>query len=153
MAAHPSCLPSEFLFRAWGRRSRSLVVRLVRSTQTPPKADEFLAACRAYRAGWLRQGLRPLGPQDHAVVEEIGAATYGGHDYVATVFPEWIRRQGRDTWTVAVEGDGQLVGFEVLSLYDQGRTGWLGSGARPGGALDALMWGNRRSGTGPRLGC
>lgn len=69
---------------------------------------------------------RRLRTSDLPVVEEIAAATYGGHDYVAQTLPGWLARDGEEHWNIAVEGAaGELLGFEVLTLYDSGCTGWL----------------------------
>lgn len=89
-------------------------------------ADELAALCFRYSRGARRYSIRELEIRDRAKVEEISGLTYGGHDYVAKVFTDWLERQGQDVFTATIESSaGTLAGFEVLTLYDAGRTGWL----------------------------
>ena len=68
---------------------------------------------------------RELSQSDLAGIQEINDLTYDGHDYIAAAFPDWMCRQGKDLWTIACSDSEGVTGLEVLTLYDQGRTGWI----------------------------
>jgi GNAT superfamily N-acetyltransferase len=93
---------------------------------TQLSCDEIASALLSYRVSHQQQAIRSLSAADRAGVEDIGASTYGGHDYVADVFQQWLDHEGQGVVTAAIDDfEGRLAGFEVLTLYDGGKTGWL----------------------------
>merc|ERR1712216_967752 len=87
--------------------------------------ETTLAAMSDGDGGGTRD-LRPLVPSDIEAIKAINALTYDGIDYIAAAFPGWMAQQGDGLWTLAAEDDdGMVTGMEVLSLMDEGRTGWL----------------------------
>ena len=73
----------------------------------------------------MSSGLRALVPSDKPAIDVINNITYGGHDYISACFPGWMERQGKDLWSQCIADAEGVAGLEVLTLYDQGRTGWL----------------------------
>lgn len=75
----------------------------------------------------VRHGcVRPLVERDRAAIESINAVTYGGHDYIAAAFSGWLKREGIDLWSAGLEDEqGVLVGLEMLTLLDKGKTGYV----------------------------
>ena len=59
--------------------------------------------------------VRALVPEDQAAVQAINDVTYGGHDYIAACFPEWLERQGKDLWTAAVADEEGVAGPDPLT--------------------------------------
>jgi GNAT superfamily N-acetyltransferase len=56
--------------------------------------------------------LRPVRISDRALVEELVADVWEGHDYLSEVFDEWVSDPG--AWFQAAEVDGEVVGLQRL---------------------------------------
>ena len=67
--------------------------------------------------------IRRLGNSDRDDVLEISRYTWDGHDYLGTVFDEWVNDPKCDF--VGVEVEGRVVAVGNLRLIEGGRTGWL----------------------------
>jgi len=63
--------------------------------------------------------IREARPEDKPFIEEIARLTWGGEDYLARVFDEWLG----DNFYV-LEVDGRVIGTAKLTLLP-GRIGWL----------------------------
>ncbi len=63
--------------------------------------------------------IREVRPEDRSFIKEIAKLTWGGEDYLARVFDEWL---GDNFY--ALEVDGRVVGTAKLTLLP-GRVGWL----------------------------
>lgn len=64
--------------------------------------------------------IREARPGDKPFIEEIAKLTWGGEDYIARVFDEWVEDGG----FYVLEVDGKAVGTAKLSLLPC-RVGWL----------------------------
>ncbi|NJE10823.1 GNAT family N-acetyltransferase [Thermococcus sp. MAR1] len=63
--------------------------------------------------------IRKARPEDRPFIEEIARLTWGGDDYLARVFDEWLG----DNFYV-LELDGKVIGTAKLTLLP-GKVGWL----------------------------
>ncbi|WP_148881920.1 MULTISPECIES: GNAT family N-acetyltransferase [Thermococcus] len=64
--------------------------------------------------------IRDAKPEDRPSIEEIARLTWGGEDYLARVFDEWLR----DGHFYVLEVDGKVIGTAKLTLLP-GKVGWL----------------------------
>jgi hypothetical protein len=94
--------------------------------------------CNAWQAEKPAWDFRALAAEDKVAIDAIAAVTYGGHDYIAAVFPEWLQRQGKaptilarkpcnlrcptgqDLWTVAVADEEGVAGLEASLCFGPG---------------------------------
>ena len=66
--------------------------------------------------------VREAKPSDKKPLMDFVTKTWGGHDYVPSVWDEWLRDKGGKMFVVEV--DGKLVGMNRVRLLKDG-TGWL----------------------------
>src|SRR5229473_3595212 len=66
--------------------------------------------------------VREANPSDKKPLMEFVAKTWGGHDYIPTVWDEWLRDKGGKIFVAEV--DGKQVGMNRVRLLRDG-TGWL----------------------------
>ncbi|NJE01545.1 GNAT family N-acetyltransferase [Thermococcus sp. JdF3] len=64
--------------------------------------------------------IREARPEDRPFIEEISRLTWGGEDYLARVFDEWLSDGG----FYVLEVDGKVIGTAKLTLLP-GKVGWL----------------------------
>jgi len=64
--------------------------------------------------------IREARAEDRPFIEEIARLTWGGEDYLARVFDEWLR----DGHFYVLEVDGKVIGTAKLTLLP-GKVGWL----------------------------
>ncbi|WP_297068994.1 GNAT family N-acetyltransferase [Thermococcus sp.] len=64
--------------------------------------------------------IREAKPGDRPFIEGIASLTWGGKDYLARVFDEWVNEGG----FYVLEVDGRVVGTAKLTLLP-GRVGWM----------------------------
>jgi len=64
--------------------------------------------------------VREARPEDKPFIEEIARLTWGGEDYLARVFDEWLEDGG----FYALEVDGKVIGTAKLTILP-GKVGWL----------------------------
>lgn len=64
--------------------------------------------------------IREARPEDKPFIEEIARLTWGGEDYLARVFDEWVK----DGNFYVLEVDGKVIGTAKLTLLP-GKVGWL----------------------------
>ena len=64
--------------------------------------------------------IREAQPEDRPFIEEISHLTWGGEDYLARVFDEWVK----DGNFYVLEVDGKVIGTAKLTLLP-GKVGWL----------------------------
>eukprot|EP00041_Stephanoeca_diplocostata_P025478 m.668344 g.668344 ORF g.668344 m.668344 type:complete len:396 (-) comp22755_c0_seq16:1349-2536(-) len=67
--------------------------------------------------------IRDVTASDVEDVKEMARHTYGGHDWIMSEFNNWVDQS--EHFPVGIEIDGSLRALEVLSLFDEGQTGWL----------------------------
>jgi ribosomal protein S18 acetylase RimI-like enzyme len=67
--------------------------------------------------------IRMVRASDREDVLEISSKVWGGHDYLPSVFDEWLRNQKCHTY--GVEVDGRIVAVANLRLVDGKKTGWM----------------------------
>ncbi|GAB6101553.1 hypothetical protein JCM16138_07760 [Thermococcus atlanticus] len=63
--------------------------------------------------------IRKARPEDRPFIEEIAQLTWGGEDYLARVFDEWLG----DNFYV-LELDGKVIGTAKLTILPD-KVGWL----------------------------
>jgi GNAT superfamily N-acetyltransferase len=66
--------------------------------------------------------VRVAKPSDKKPLMDFVKKTWGGHDYVPSVWDEWLRNKGGKIFVVEV--DGKQVGMNRVRLLEDG-TGWL----------------------------
>ncbi len=64
--------------------------------------------------------IREARPEDRPFIEEIARLTWGGDDYLARVFEEWLSDGG----FYVLEMDGKVIGTAKMTLLP-GKVGWL----------------------------
>lgn len=64
--------------------------------------------------------IREAKPEDKPFIEEIARLTWGGEDYLARVFDEWVR----DGNFYVLELEGKVIGTAKLTLLPK-RVGWM----------------------------
>ncbi|ASA77949.1 GNAT family N-acetyltransferase [Thermococcus sp. 5-4] len=64
--------------------------------------------------------IREARPEDKSFIEEIARLTWGGEDYLARVFDEWLKDGG----FYVLELDGKVIGTAKMTLLP-GKVGWL----------------------------
>ncbi|NJE04958.1 GNAT family N-acetyltransferase [Thermococcus sp. M36] len=64
--------------------------------------------------------IREAKPEDRPFIEEIARLTWGGDDYLARVFDEWVK----DGNFYVLEIDGKVIGTAKMTLLP-GKVGWL----------------------------
>ncbi|NJE85653.1 GNAT family N-acetyltransferase [Thermococcus sp. CX2] len=64
--------------------------------------------------------IREARPEDKPFIEEIARLTWGGEDYLAKVFDDWVK----DGNFYVLELDGRVIGTAKLTLLPN-RVGWL----------------------------
>jgi RimJ/RimL family protein N-acetyltransferase len=67
--------------------------------------------------------IRTVTALDKKDVLEISSKVWGGHDYLPSVFDEWLANPKCHTY--GVEDDGRLVAVANLRLVDGKKTGWM----------------------------
>jgi len=60
---------------------------------------------------------------DREDILEISRHIWEGHDYLPSVFDDWVKDP--KSYTCGVEADGRLVAVANLRLIENGRTGWM----------------------------
>jgi ribosomal protein S18 acetylase RimI-like enzyme len=67
--------------------------------------------------------IRRLRFSDRDDVLEISSHVWEGHDYVPSVFEQWLK--DRNSYFCGVEVDSRVVAFGNLRLIENKRTGWM----------------------------
>jgi N-acetylglutamate synthase-like GNAT family acetyltransferase len=68
----------------------------------------------------MESKIREAKPEDKPFIEEIARLTWGGEDYLARVFDEWVEEGN----FYVLELDGKVIGTVKLTLLP-GKVGWL----------------------------
>ncbi|WP_297417240.1 GNAT family N-acetyltransferase [Thermococcus sp.] len=64
--------------------------------------------------------IREAKPRDKPFIEEISRLTWGGEDYLARIFDEWVK----DGNFYVLEVDGKVIGTAKLTILP-GKVGWI----------------------------
>ncbi len=73
--------------------------------------------------GSIPAAVRPVRIADKTAVLEISSKIWGGHDYLPSVFDEWLA--DKKSHVYGVEADGKIVAIGNMRLVDGGKTGWM----------------------------